>query len=723
MKISNLFTSTISKIAAGAILSFATLFVLANTTHWEILSPLKITKKEISNSNASVHALTVANTTYRTAQPGNWTDGSTWIGGVAPPEEIIEGDSVIINHKVILNIDAQLLQIGDDNTVGVLVINDTLENINIPGHSQIGRGLSLRKNGRLIMCDFALILHVFQTNGDNLNSNFEAEGGVIHAKNGLIEVGMNWSSGEKDGVHTTRVMENTCMRIGENYLNEPAIDTLTNVCVEIGLHGSGNAQFQNNGCMHIIGSAVQFILRNPDGDPAGNFQISSGGSKITGDTIALICADQINNSSTLNTAVVAGYCAPGGTSGTGDFELIAKDCDACATATCDNCEPVGPQNPCVNDTTFLPQGTTCDAASAGMDTVFLTNQAGCDSLVITDTILAASDTTRLPQGTTCDAASAGMDTVFLTNQAGCDSLVITDTVLAASDTTRLPQGESCDLASVGMDTLFLTNQAGCDSLVITDTILAASDTTRLPQGTTCDAASAGMDTLFLTNQAGCDSLVITDTILLVGDIEITCPPDQEYCPSVGAVPPPFADLEEFLNNGGMVSSSIGIDTPSFMVDQVNNNDTIERTYSIGDTCGNRDSCLQRFIPTFDDPVLTCPDTLRVCDTMLVPPPFTTFDEFLAGGGSVDDPAKIDPATFMLLSDMAITPTQIERRYKVTSECSFSDVPCTHVILIEGPCAVIPTMSQWATFLFALIIFTLFVAGLYNLQLMYKEEGK
>ena len=689
MKISNLFTSTISKIAAGAILSFATLFVLANTTHWEILSPLKVTKKEISNSNTSVHALTVANTTYRTAQPGNWTDGSTWIGGVAPPEEIIEGDSVIINHKVILNIDAQLLQIGDDNTVGVLVINDTLENINTPGHSQIGRGLSLRKNGRLIMCDFALILHVFQTNGDNLNSNMEAEGGVIHAKNGVIEVGMNWSSGEKDGVHTTRVMENTCMRIGENYLNEPAIDTLTNVCVEIGLHGSGNAQFQNTGCMHVIGSAVQFILRNPDDDPAGNFQISSGGSKITGDTIALICADQINNSSTLNTAVVAGYCAPGGTSGTADFELIAKDCDACATATCDNCEPVGPQDPCVNDTTFLPQGTTCDLASAGKDTIRIPKGDGCDSLVITDTILLASDTTRVTVGS-CDPGQEG-----------------------------------------GIDTTVLMNEAGCDSVIITDTILLESDTTRLTVGT-CNPEEEGMDTMFLKNQDECDSLVITTTTLLVGDIEITCPPDQEYCPfePVGAPevmilsePPAYTTLQEFLDGGGMVTSSIGIDTPSFMVDEVNNNDTIERTYSIGDTCGNRDSCLQRFIPSDEEPILTCPDTLRVCDTMLVPPPFADFDEFLAGGGSVDDPAKINPATFMLLSDMAITPTQIERTYKVTSQCSFSDVPCTHVILIEGPCVVIPTMSQWATFLFALIIFTLFVVGLYNLQLMYKEHGK
>ncbi|MEO0582738.1 MAG: T9SS type A sorting domain-containing protein [Bacteroidota bacterium] len=161
------------------------------------------------------------------------------------------------------------------------------------------------------------------------------------------------------------------------------------------------------------------------------------------------------------------------------------------------------------DTTNL-MGTTCDPMMAGTDTVMLINQAGCDSLIITTTMLLASDTTEIA-ASSCDPMQVGSDTVSLTNQVGCDSLVITTTTLLPSDTIEA-DFFSCDPTQAGVDTTRLTNQFGCDSLTIVTTIILASDTTSITV-TTTDSSMVGVDTVTLTNQAGCDSLVITTTEL------------------------------------------------------------------------------------------------------------------------------------------------------------------------------------------------------------------
>ncbi len=111
--------------------------------------------------------------------------------------------------------------------------------------------------------------------------------------------------------------------------------------------------------------------------------------------------------------------------------------------------------------------------------------------------------------------------------------------------------------------------------------------------------------------------------------------------------------------------------------------------------------------------LICPDTTTICDTSLVAPAFTTLAEFKAGGGSVVNEANIDAGTFLLFSE-TVTPTMVTRVYVVNDLCRYP-LQCTQVILIEGPCITIPTMSQWALFLFGLIVFTLFVVGVYNVK--------
>ena len=155
--------------------------------------------------------------------------------------------------------------------------------------------------------------------------------------------------------------------------------------------------------------------------------------------------------------------------------------------------------------------TTCDPALAGVDTVQLMTVQGCDSLVITTTILLPSFQTEL-SATTCDPALAGVDTLHLMTVQGCDSLVITTTTLLPSVQTELSL-TTCDPALAGVDTVHLVTAQGCDSLVITTTALLPSVQTVL-SATTCDPSLAGVDTSHLMTAQGCDSLVITTTTLL-----------------------------------------------------------------------------------------------------------------------------------------------------------------------------------------------------------------
>ncbi|HRG67384.1 MAG TPA: gliding motility-associated C-terminal domain-containing protein [Saprospiraceae bacterium] len=95
------------------------------------------------------------------------------------------------------------------------------------------------------------------------------------------------------------------------------------------------------------------------------------------------------------------------------------------TSTCDSLVIINTQF-IPSDTTRINL-TTCDISQVGIDSIFFTTST-CDSLVITTTSFKSSDTSRINQ-TTCLPASAGLDTVLLQKSNGCDSLVITNTLL------------------------------------------------------------------------------------------------------------------------------------------------------------------------------------------------------------------------------------------------------------------------------------------------------
>jgi len=194
---------------------------------------------------------------------------------------------------------------------------------------------------------------------------------------------------------------------------------------------------------------------------------------------------------------------------------VRSDTLRVAVESCAPCAPVY----------HFENASTCDVALAGTDTLFLQTAFGCDSLVITQTVLQPIYTVN-QAASTCDPALAGTDTLFLQTAFGCDSLIITQTALQPAY-TAIQTATTCDPALAGTDTLFLQTAFGCDSLIVTETVLQPAYTV-IQTASTCDAALAGTDTLFFQTAFGCDSLIVTETVLqpayTVNQTVSTCDP-------------------------------------------------------------------------------------------------------------------------------------------------------------------------------------------------------
>ncbi|MGB0862478.1 MAG: PKD domain-containing protein, partial [Saprospiraceae bacterium] len=159
------------------------------------------------------------------------------------------------------------------------------------------------------------------------------------------------------------------------------------------------------------------------------------------------------------------------------------------------------------DTTLIDL-ETCDATQAGIFTQNLTNQYGCDSVIITTNTLLTSDTTRLTT-TTCDPSQAGVSTIINQNINNCDSVIITTTTLEL-DTTTLTVW-SCT-GQVGQVITFEANEYGCDSMIVTN-YFDVTTLTNVINLTTCNPSEIGQTVDSLHNQYGCDSVIITNVIL------------------------------------------------------------------------------------------------------------------------------------------------------------------------------------------------------------------
>jgi len=157
------------------------------------------------------------------------------------------------------------------------------------------------------------------------------------------------------------------------------------------------------------------------------------------------------------------------------------------------------------DTSFL-DNVSCEGPF-GLDTMTLQNIAGCDSLVITNTIEASSSETNIFVNTCLPDLTN--DTITLSGQF-CDSIVITNYTNEAIPPTIISVN-TCDENDLAPDTLTLTTVAGCDSLIITVKIHTPIEIMEITQ-TTCEESLIGVIVDTLSSQFGCDSLIQTTYI-------------------------------------------------------------------------------------------------------------------------------------------------------------------------------------------------------------------
>jgi gliding motility-associated-like protein len=154
-------------------------------------------------------------------------------------------------------------------------------------------------------------------------------------------------------------------------------------------------------------------------------------------------------------------------------------------------------------------GFTCDPAQAGEFTDSLSNQHGCDSIIVRSVTLNPTHRDTM-SSQTCDPMQAGIFIDSLINQYGCDSIIVRNISLNPThqDTSS---SQTCDPTQSGTFIDSLINQYGCDSIIVSEVSLLPSDV-RNVSIYTCDSMMAGLDTLRLLNQHGCDSIVHIERI-------------------------------------------------------------------------------------------------------------------------------------------------------------------------------------------------------------------
>ena len=186
------------------------------------------------------------------------------------------------------------------------------------------------------------------------------------------------------------------------------------------------------------------------------------------------------------------------------------------------------------------------------------------------------------------------------------------------------------------------------------------------------------------NEATCDHIVFVDDTIPPA---ITCPPGQTAICDISEVPA-YNDLDEFLAAGGTAMDDCGLDSNSLALlsetsDGMTCPETVTRTYSVADSCGNVATCVQRVVIDDDiPPMITCPEPdTTLCDAMDIPP-FADYMAFTASGGSASDNCEIDEMSFTLVDEMSdgMIPETVTRTYEISDLCG-NTATCDHIIIV------------------------------------------
>ncbi len=164
-------------------------------------------------------------------------------------------------------------------------------------------------------------------------------------------------------------------------------------------------------------------------------------------------------------------------------------------------------------------------------------------------------------------------------------------------------------------------------------------------------------------------------ISLHSQVTLNCPPTTGQMCSVNDVTP-ILTLDEFLAEGGSVSSMSAIDSNSFSVVSETLSGPLcsqwyTRMFQLSDILGNSDTCSQNIsIGDLSSPVLQFDFTFLNCGDPL-PPVIQTYNQLLQVAVQVSDNCALDTSTFHYVKDSIVVqycPHTLLRIYAISDSC-------------------------------------------------------
>ncbi len=274
---------------------------------------------------------------------GTWGDGDCWTNG-SPGSTIGSTEVVCINHDIVYNLSDDLVVDGEVN----------INNASLTTPIGSNRSIFIADNSIWTMCNSELILPIFDGNS-NLSGNFINQGGDIVIFKSNVQIAQNWEDTGGGGV---REMTESCLRLGENFINKDAADFYDGVCIELGLHGSGN--FENEGTINIInGSSILF--RGTSGNLVNVNSVTGGPSGIE----ALDVQDNVTNDGSWDVGIVE-HCIGSSVSGnTSDFTEDLENPENCPAVDNLDCQGDCVGGSCTLSASCMQLDTVCSGDPMG----------------------------------------------------------------------------------------------------------------------------------------------------------------------------------------------------------------------------------------------------------------------------------------------------------------------------------------------------------------------
>lgn len=203
-------------------------------------------------------ALSSMGQTYTTKADGNWSNPSTWTGGIAPGATIAAGQIINIKNKVAFDLANDLIISGTLN-----IINDTLD------FTSFDKNVLVNAGGLLSVSNGVIIQNI-----SSHKNNLTVNGGRVSASNSVVYISKAFTSSNG----SSRNFKISKVYVGENYSisgtsSAPSIDTIQNSLIETGMSGSGSKDFTVNsyGTLRVANANVKT-------NNSGDFINSTGGS-------------------------------------------------------------------------------------------------------------------------------------------------------------------------------------------------------------------------------------------------------------------------------------------------------------------------------------------------------------------------------------------------------------------------------------------------------------